>query len=136
MTREELIKAMDDGKDVRWKNDAYKCYVNQSGKYQVKCTLNDYIIGIFHSDENGFIVGSNIDLDSCYIKKDLIEIPSEKYVELYSELATLVERKAFPDRKTHDDEGNRLDSTSDDFCEICDEVENILGDFFKKGDLI
>ena len=64
MTREELIKAMDDSKEVQWKNDAYKCFKDKFGRYLVKCTLNDYIIGIFH--QNG--IGMNLDPEDCYIK--------------------------------------------------------------------
>ena len=64
MTKEELIKAMDDSKEVRWKNDAYKCFKDKFGRYLVKCTLNDYTIGIFH--RNG--IGMNLDPEDCYIK--------------------------------------------------------------------
>ena len=62
----------------------------------------------------------------------MIKLPQETYLELYSELASYVESKVFPNRKTHDDGGNRLDETSDDFCDICDEVEDILSEFLKK----
>ena len=63
-----------------------------------------------------------------------ITIPSEVWVELYCELSSYVENKCFPDRKTHNEEGERLDETQDDFCEIVDEVEGILESFFTKED--
>ncbi len=62
----------------------------------------------------------------------MIKLPQETYVELYSELASYVESKVFPNRKTHDNDGNRLDETSDDFCDICSEVEEILCQFFEE----
>ena len=63
-----------------------------------------------------------------------ITIPSEVWIELYSELSSYVENKCFPDRKTHNEEGERLDETQDDFCEIVDEIEGILETFFIKED--
>ena len=63
-----------------------------------------------------------------------ITIPSEVWIELYSELSSYVENKCFPNRKTHNEEGERLDETQDDFCEIVDEIEGILESYFKRED--
>ena len=63
-----------------------------------------------------------------------ITIPSEIWIELYSELSSYVENKCFPNRKTHNEEGERLDETQDDFCEIVDEIEGILESYFKRED--
>jgi hypothetical protein len=67
MTRNELIEAMNLGKDVRWSNNLYSCYLNTypSGEteYLVTCSSNDYTIGIFHKDG----IGMNIDPKECYI---------------------------------------------------------------------
>ena len=64
-----------------------------------------------------------------------ITIPTEVWIELYSELSSYVENKCFPDRKTHNEEGERLDENQDDFCEIVDEVESILESYFKKEEI-
>jgi hypothetical protein len=64
-----------------------------------------------------------------------IKIPSETWVDLYCELSTYVESKCFPHRKTHNDQGERLEETEDDFLEIVDDVENLMSEFFIKGDL-
>tara|TARA_R100000655_G_scaffold58948_1_gene97406 strand:+ start:2746 stop:2967 length:222 start_codon:yes stop_codon:yes gene_type:complete len=64
-----------------------------------------------------------------------IEISSETWVDLYCELSTYVESKCFPHRKTHNDQGERLVETEDDFLEIVDDVENLMSEFFIKGDL-
>jgi len=63
-----------------------------------------------------------------------ITIPSEVWVELYCDLSSYVENKCYPNRKTHNEEGERLDETQDDFCEIVDEVEGILESFFTRED--
>lgn len=63
-----------------------------------------------------------------------ITIPTEVWIELYSELSSYVENKCYPNRKTHNEEGERLDETQDDFCEIVDEVEGILESFFTRED--
>ncbi|MAS47877.1 MAG: hypothetical protein CL557_10730 [Alphaproteobacteria bacterium] len=62
-------------------------------------------------------------------------IKNEEWLELYSELASYVENKLFPDRKTHDDDGNRIDETSNDFCEICNDIEEILSGVLTMEDL-
>ena len=68
MTRQELIKAMDDGLEVRWKNDGYECYKDTfpSGNSEYRTTFipNGYTIGIFHRDN----IGMNLDPRDCYLK--------------------------------------------------------------------
>jgi len=93
MTKQELIKALDSGLDVRWLNDSYECFKDVTGIYSVICTSNDsmtgigplhqenvdidYIgrifqilrnpkIGIFSKD----MQRSNIGLNDCYIKEE------------------------------------------------------------------
>lgn len=63
MTRQELIDAMDAGKQVRWMNDSYICYRSKYGEYLQTCTHNDSTIGIFHRDG----VGMNVNPKDCYI---------------------------------------------------------------------
>ena len=63
------------------------------------------------------------------MKMSKIQIPSETWVGLYCELSTYVERKCFPHRKTHNDQGERLEETEDDFIEIVDDVEEIMSEF-------
>ena len=58
-----------------------------------------------------------------------IQIPSETWVGLYCELSTYVERKCFPHRKTHNEQGERLEETEDDFLEIVDNIEEIMSEF-------
>ena len=58
-----------------------------------------------------------------------IEIPSETWVELYAELSSYVESKCFPHRKTHNDQGERLEETEDDFLEIVDNIEEIMSEY-------
>ena len=64
-----------------------------------------------------------------------IEISSETWVGLYCELSNYVESKCFPHRKTHNDQGERLEETEDDFLEIVDDVENLMSEFFIKGEI-
>ena len=61
-----------------------------------------------------------------------VSLPTETYVELYAELSAYVENKCYPNRKTHTENGERIEETEDDFIEIVDEVEQILKTFFKK----
>ena len=61
-----------------------------------------------------------------------ITIPSETWVELYAELSAYVESKCYPDRETHDKNGSRLEETEDDFLDIVEDVEEMLGGFFNK----
>ena len=62
-----------------------------------------------------------------------ITIPSETWVELYAELSAYVASKCYPDRETHDKNGSRLEETEDDFLDIVEDVEEMLGGFFNKG---
>tara|TARA_B100001029_G_scaffold148413_1_gene129622 strand:+ start:1888 stop:2118 length:231 start_codon:yes stop_codon:yes gene_type:complete len=74
----------------------------------------------------------------------MTKIKSEEWVELYSELASYVENKLFPDRKTHNDDGSRIEyedftsvesyQGSTHYCQICDEVEEILSRVLVKGE--
>lgn len=63
MTRQEFIKAMDQGKKVHWHNRGYICYRDKGGEYLKTFTPNGHTIGIFHRDG----VGMNITLADCYI---------------------------------------------------------------------
>ena len=67
-------------------------------------------------------------------KMSKVSLPTETYVELYSELSAYVENKCYPNRKTHTENGERIEETEDDFIEIVDEVEEILRTFLKKED--
>ena len=64
----------------------------------------------------------------------MISLSTPTWLELYSELSVYVEGKVFPNRITHDNDGNRLEETEDDFVEIVNEVELIMSQFFKKED--
>lgn len=66
MNKQELIKALDNGLDVRWSNDSYECFKDVTGIYSVICTSNDSMIGIFSKD----MQRSNIGLNDCYIKEE------------------------------------------------------------------
>ena len=66
-------------------------------------------------------------------QQEKITIPSETWVELYAELSAYVESKCYPDRETHDKNGSRLEETEDDFLDIVEDVEEMLGGFFNKG---
>tara|TARA_R110002020_G_scaffold294783_1_gene510508 strand:- start:769 stop:978 length:210 start_codon:yes stop_codon:yes gene_type:complete len=61
-----------------------------------------------------------------------ITLSTEEWVELYSELSSYVENKCYPDRITHNKNGERIEETQDGFCDIVNEVETILEDFFIK----
>lgn len=63
-----------------------------------------------------------------------ITIPTETWIELYSELSSYVENKCYPNRDSHNERGERIEETEDDFCEIVNDLENILKTFFIKGD--
>ena len=63
-----------------------------------------------------------------------IKLPSEVWIELYCELSSYVETRCYPNRKTNNEEGERIEETQDDFCEIVDDVESILDTFFEKGE--
>ena len=61
-----------------------------------------------------------------------INLPSETWVELYATLSGYVEDKCYPGRETHDENGERIEETEDDFIDIVNEVEEIIGTFFNK----
>jgi len=63
MSREELIIAMDDGKEVRWQNDNYKLYKDNIGQYLITSQFNNYTIGIFHKTGDGM----NVNPEECYL---------------------------------------------------------------------
>ena len=63
MTREQLIKAIDEGKKVYDKNIGYECYKNECGEYLVTYRPNGYTIGIFHQDG----IGMNVRPEDCFI---------------------------------------------------------------------
>ena len=65
------------------------------------------------------------------------KIKTEDWVYLYSELASYVENKLIGDstRKTHDKDGNRLPEFEDQFCEIVDNVEEIMCNVLEKAQL-
>ena len=60
MNKQELIKALDNGLDVRWSNDSYECFKDITGSYSVICTSND----------SKDMQRSNIGLKDCYIKQE------------------------------------------------------------------
>ena len=65
-------------------------------------------------------------------QQDKITIPSETWVELYATISGYVENKCYPDRETHDQNGERLEETQDDLVNIVNDVEDILSGFFIK----
>lgn len=65
-------------------------------------------------------------------QQDKITIPSETWVELYATISGYVENKCYPDRETHDQNGERLEETQDDLVDIVNDVEDILSGFFIK----
>tara|TARA_B100000073_G_scaffold323663_1_gene305925 strand:- start:28 stop:348 length:321 start_codon:yes stop_codon:yes gene_type:complete len=67
--------------------------------------------------------------------KDKLVIPSEMWVQMYSDLSTYIEYKCFPGRKTHDEYGQRTEESEDDFLEIVENVEEIMSNYFIKGEL-
>jgi len=75
-----------------------------------------------------------MDMGSSVMKT---KIKTEDWVYLYSELASYVENKLIGDstRKTHDKDGNRLPEFEDQFCEIVDNVEEIMCNVLEKAQL-
>ena len=59
-------------------------------------------------------------------------ISSPQWVSLYCDLACHIESKLYPNRKTHNKYGDRLEETEDDFLEIVDDVEEIMSHYFTK----
>ena len=64
-----------------------------------------------------------------------IEIPPENWVGLYAELSNYLEGRMYPNRKTHNDQGERLEETEDDFLEIVGDVEEIMSTYLIKGEI-
>tara|TARA_R100001086_G_scaffold143006_2_gene75233 strand:+ start:2191 stop:2394 length:204 start_codon:yes stop_codon:yes gene_type:complete len=62
---------------------------------------------------------------------DKIKIPTETWVELYAELSGYVEECSGVE-PVYDDNGQRTPESDDKFCDIVDNVESILSDFFIK----
>ena len=63
-----------------------------------------------------------------------IKIPTEIWVELYSNLAGYVEEYSALD-PIYDDDGQRTPESDDKFCGIVDDVESILEEFFIKEEI-
>ena len=63
-----------------------------------------------------------------------IKIPTEMWVELYSDLAGYVEEYSALD-PIYDDDGQRNPESDDKFCGIVDDVESILEEFFIKEEI-
>tara|TARA_R110002012_G_scaffold321142_1_gene547759 strand:- start:37 stop:246 length:210 start_codon:yes stop_codon:yes gene_type:complete len=65
-----------------------------------------------------------------------IIVPDEKWVELYSELSGYIEGKCYPNRQTHNEDGERTEESEEDFIDIVDSVESIMRSILtKEGDL-
>ena len=62
-SRDQLVNAMDAGRQVRWMHSGYICYRSKYGEYLKTCIHNDHTIGIFHRDG----VGMNVKPQDCYI---------------------------------------------------------------------
>ena len=50
MTIEEIRKAVDDGKDVRWATDNYRVVKDVKGQYLIVSQQNQHCIGLTWSD--------------------------------------------------------------------------------------
>ena len=67
--------------------------------------------------------------------KQTVEKPilnAETWVGMYAELSYYFENKCFPNRITHDKNGNRTEESEDDFADIVDTVETIMHKYLKK----
>jgi len=51
MKLQEIKKAVDQGKPVRWASDIYHVEYWEDQGYHIRCTLNDHAIGLTHMDE-------------------------------------------------------------------------------------
>ena len=65
MKLEEIKKAVDDGRIVHHQSDAYVVIKDRIGQYVIKCTFNDYCIGL--TWQNGTTMNGNE--DEFYIEK-------------------------------------------------------------------
>ena len=61
-----------------------------------------------------------------------IIVPDEKWVELYSELSGYIEGKCYPNRQTHNEDGERTKESEEDFIDIVDSVEDIMRSILTK----
>ena len=67
-----------------------------------------------------------------------ITIPTQVWVELYTEISAHILEYSSLDPVTEMDENGDeryTEEKQDQFCEIVDDVESIMGTFFKKEDL-
>jgi len=55
-TIDQVKDAIDNGKDVRWSNDGYKCIKDSLGKYLVVFTANGYCSGIANESPDKFYI--------------------------------------------------------------------------------
>ena len=46
MNKDEIKKAVDEGKTVYWSNPAYTVIKQENGHYLIHCNLNDYCFGL------------------------------------------------------------------------------------------
>jgi len=67
-----------------------------------------------------------------FIPNGKTPISPVQWVSLYCDLACHIESKLYPNRKTHNEYGDRLEETEDDFLEIVDDVEEIMSHYFTK----
>ena len=63
-----------------------------------------------------------------------IKIPTETWIELYSELSGYAEELSAID-PIYGDDGQRTPESDDKFCNIVDDVESILEQFFIREEL-
>ena len=50
MTLDEIKKAVDEGKTVKWANKLYDVIKDNIGQYFIVCSSNQYTIGLTHTD--------------------------------------------------------------------------------------
>lgn len=50
MTLDEIKKAVDRGKSVKWANKLYDVIKDSLGQYLIICSSNQYTIGLTHTD--------------------------------------------------------------------------------------
>ena len=60
-----------------------------------------------------------------------IKIPTETWVELYAKLSFYVEECSGVE-PVYDDDGQRTPETADKFCDIVNDIESILSDYYIK----
>ena len=62
---QEIIEAVDSGKDVRWGNDNYEVIRAKNGSYIIRSQMNGHCVGLTWSD--GVTLNGN--LAEFYVKK-------------------------------------------------------------------